>query len=134
MKSIEFENLIKNLIVIILLIIGYFQIENFFYTLPNPDDSSLSSVLGAIGILSVIACFGNFAFTYSEIRHKRFISRLIAHSVTGLLMLLIGLSLEMTWVIVKILIGDFVLFHISLVILYIACVLYDFWDLERAKL
>ena len=134
MRNIELENSIKNLIVFFLLIFFYFPIRTFFFSLNNPDVSSLTSILGAVGILSVVACFGNFAFTYGEINHKRLISRLIGHSCTGLLMLLIGLSLEMTSIIVRLLIGNFLIFDLSLVILYIACVLYDFWDLERAKL
>ncbi len=134
MRKIELENSIKNLIVLILLVLFYFPIRAFFLDLNNPDVSTLTSILGAVGIISVIACFGNFAFTYGEINHKRLISRLIGHSCTGLLMLLIGLSLEMTATIVKLLIGDFLIFDLILVILYIACVLYDFWDLERAKL
>lgn len=133
MKNIEFENIIKNLVVFGLLIIAYFQIDNFFYTLPNIDESTLISILGAVGILSVIACFGNFAFTYQALQHKNLIARLIAHSTTGLLMLVIGLSLEMTSVIVRLLIGNFFIFNLSVVVLYIVCVLYDFWDLERAK-
>jgi hypothetical protein len=134
MRNIELENSIKNLVVLILLVFSYVPIRNFFFNLNNPDVSTLTSILGAVGILSVITCFGNFAFTYGEINHKRLISRLIGHSTTGLLMLLIGLSLEMTSTIVRLLIGNFLIFDLSLVILYIACVLYDFWDLERAKL
>lgn len=134
MEKIEVENLLKNIIVLSLLIVSFFQIENFFNTLTNMDKGTLATVLGAVGILSVIACFGNFAFTYEDIHHKNPLSRLIAHVTTGLLMLLIGLTLEMTAVIVKILIGNFFIFDVSIAILYVACVLYDFWDLERAKL
>ena len=100
----------------------------------NIDKATLATVLGAVGILSVIACFGNFAFTYEDIRHKNPLSRLIAHATTGLLMLLIGLTLEMTAIIVKLLIGSFFIFDVSIAILYVACVLYDFWDLERSNL
>lgn len=134
MKNIGYENLIKNLLVFGLLILAYFHIENFFYSVPNIDTTTLTNILGAVGILSVISCFGNFAFTYEDLERKNPISRLIAHSTTGFLMLVIGLSLEMTSVIVKLLIGNFFIFNLSIVILYIACVLYDFWDLERGKL
>src|SRR5688500_16148024 len=110
MKNIELENSIKNLIVLVLLVFSYFPFRTFFFILNNPGVSTLTSILGAVGIISVIACFGNFAFTYGEINHKRLISRLIGHSCTGLLMLLIGLSLEMTSTIVRLLIGNFLIF------------------------
>ena len=91
-------------------------------------------MLVAVSILSVTACFGNFAFTYERVKQKETASRLLAHATTGLLMLLIGLSLEMTSAIMGLLMGKFLIFDVSLAVLYLASVLYDFWDLKRADL
>lgn len=134
MNKIILENVVKNIILIPILVLTYFEIERFFSTLSISDNSVLGSVLVAVSILVVTACFGCFAFTYEKVEHKSFGLRLLAHATTGILMLLIGLSLEMTSVLAKALIGDFQVFNLSLVLLYISIVLYDFWDLRRAKI
>lgn len=133
MNKIIWENVIKNLILIFILIFAYFEIEKFFSTLSVSDNSVLGSVLVAVSILAVTACFGCFAFTYEQVEHNSFGWRLLAHTTTGVLMLLIGLSLEMTLVLSRSLIGNFHIFNLSLMLLYISIVLYDFWDLRRAK-
>lgn len=134
MKNALVENIIKNIVIFILLIPAYFHIQSIFSPGTFFDKSVLGSVLVAVSILSVTACFGNFAFTYERVKQKETSSRLLAHATTGLLMLLIGLSLEMTSVIVGLLIGKFLIFNASLVVLYSASVLYDFWDLNRADI
>lgn len=135
MKNLHLENWLKNLIVIMILIPTYLSIQNtLLYSPFTSDKSIIGSLLVAVSILAVTACFGNFAFTYEKVEHKNFTTRLFAHLTTGLLMLLIGLSLEMTSVLARILIGDFPIFNASLFILYITSVLYDFWDLQRADL
>lgn len=129
------ENIIKNIIVVVLLVPAYGMIQSSFADSPAAGDTSvLGSLLVAVGILSVTACFGNFAFTYEKVKQTNVGSRLLAHATTGLLMLLIGLSLEMTSVIVKLLVGPFLVFDLILLLLYIASVLYDFWDFRRTEL
>ncbi len=135
MKNIEVENFIKNLIIVGILLFTYFQINDFLRNSPIATEKSvLGSVLVAVSILIVTACFGAFAFTYEKVEHRRIGARLLAHFATGVLMLLIGLSLEMTSVIVKLLMGDFLIFNLSLSLLYVGVILYDFWDLKRAEL
>lgn len=134
MKPVFLENLVKNITIIILLFIGYSQIQTSFPLINTLDKGSLGSFLVAVSILAVTACFGNFAFTYEKVEYKKFTSRLLAHLTTGILMLLIGLSLEMTSTLTQALIGNFPIFNLSLLLLYIASVLYDFWDLKRAEL
>ena len=94
----------------------------------------LGSLLAAVSILAMIACTGNFAFTYEKVNLRNFGLRFLAHAITGTLMLFIGLSLEMTSVLVELLVGKFFIFDLSLVVLYIASILYDFWDMNRANL
>lgn len=125
----------KNIIVITLLIPAYFNIENFLSTSSfRSDTGTIGSLLVAVSILAVTACFGNFSFTYEKVKHHGYSSRLLAHVTTGLLMLLIGISLEMTSLLSSLLIGTFPIFNLSLLILFVASILYDFWDLNRADL
>jgi hypothetical protein len=135
MKRAIGENAVKNIIVLVLLVLSYHSIQQSLYSSPIANDSAiLGSLLVAVSILAVTACFGNFAFTYEKVEHASFGWRLFAHTTTGVLMLLIGLSLEMTSVISNLLIGSFLVFDLSLVLLYVASILYDFWDFKRARL
>jgi hypothetical protein len=135
MKKIYRENFIKNILIFFILVLSFEKIHSFIYGSSIVTDKlSAGSLLVAVSILAVTACFGNFAFTYEKINSKDIFSRLLAHTTTGLLMLLIGLSLEMTSVLSTILIGNFQIFNVSLFILYLASVLYDFWDLKRIEL
>lgn len=134
MNKILWENVAKNIILLPILIFAYSEIQKFFATSPVLDNSVVGSMLVAVSILAVTACFGCFAFTYEKVEVSSYRWRLWAHLTTGVLMLLIGLSLEMTSLFARFLIGDFYIFNLSLVLLYISIVLYDFWDLKRAEL
>ena len=71
---------------------------------------------------------------YENIRVTSCKSRMLAHITTGLLMLIIGLSLEMTAVLATVLVGSIPILNFSLLLLYIASVFYDIWDVERLSL
>lgn len=139
MKNAVLENIIKNTILIVILLFSYSWVYNNFkpsaqlFTGTVAGGLLVGTMVGAISILLVAACFGNFAFAYEKTAHA-FRSRLLAHLTTGLFMLLIGLSLEMTSAVVALFVGKFPIFDLSLAILYVASVLYDFWDLKRADL
>lgn len=133
-RNIFWENVIKNIIIVFVLLIAYSQIHSFLFSSDFTQDKSvIGSLLVVVSILAVTACFGNFAFTYEKIKVDKPVFRLLAHVTTGLLMFLIGLSLELTSVLVKLLVGNFYILDFSLLILYMASVLYDFWDLNRAE-
>jgi len=83
----------------------------------------------AVSIVAVIACFGNFAFTYEKVNIKKKDQRYLAHLTTGLLMLIIGISLIFSTILISTIMGPFILVNITFALLYLACVLYDFWDL-----
>lgn len=135
MRKYVIENIIKNLMILILLIPACISSNNFIISSPIINDrQALGSLLTAVAILAMIACAGNYTFTYEKVNLNNIGSRLLAHTTTGLLMLLLGLSLQMTSVLVNNLSGRFVVFDISLVILYITSILYDFWDLMRENL
>ena len=97
MKQIIKENIVKNIILIILLVGLFFMITKGVMesNLPNNRDAA-ENLLLATSLISVIACFGNFSFTYEEVHKKSTAERYLAHLTTGLLMLVIGTSLIFT--------------------------------------
>lgn len=134
MKNFPVDNVIKNVLVLFCLVLSYEPIRSAIATSSVVADAGkLGSLLVAVSILGVTACFGNFAFTYEKIEKNKPSMLVLAHFTTGLLMLVIGMSLEMTSVLVEILMGKFALFDLSLVFLYIASILYDFWDVQRSS-
>jgi hypothetical protein len=95
------------------------------------DKASAGDILVAASIIAVIACFGAFAFTYEKINVKKSYQRYLGHVTTGLLMLIIGISLIFTTILVSFIMGSFILFNITAIMLYLAVIGYDFWDLLR---
>ena len=132
MKKFVVENIVKNLLIIIILISVYESSRIFLISSPIVSDKqALGSLLTAVTILAMIACAGNYTFTYEKVNLRNTMSRIMAHTTTGLLMLLLGLSLGMTSVLVELLTGKFFIFDMSLIVLYFTSILYDFWDLMR---
>lgn len=134
MEKIIKENIIKNVILIILLTIVYSPIRDYLSNSDiAADKASAGDILVAISIIAVIACFGNFAFTYEKIDAERTFHRYLAHFTTGLLMLVIGTSLISTSILVSFIMGHFILVDVMLSMLYVACISYDFYDLLKAS-
>ncbi|MBU0590898.1 hypothetical protein KKF81_05940 [Candidatus Micrarchaeota archaeon] len=129
MKDIIKEIIIKNVILIVLFILSYPIISDYLMNSNLPQDkASAGDVLVAISIIAVIACFGCFAFTYEKVNNKKANQRYLAHITTGLLTLIIGISLIFTSILIIFIMGHFFLVDMMLVALYLACVGYDFWD------
>ncbi|MFC1691849.1 hypothetical protein ACFL0W_06745, partial [Nanoarchaeota archaeon] len=121
-------------IIIILLIILYSFINNSMIENNLFENKEIAgNFLLAISIISVIACFGNFSFTYGAVQSKQVFERYLAHFVTAFLMLVIGISLIFTSRLIFILVGRFLVIDFTLILLFLACMGYDFWDLLRAK-
>jgi sensor histidine kinase YesM len=132
MERIIKENLLKNLILIVLLALLYGPIDNYLLNSNlAADKQSAGNILVATSIIAVIACFGAFAFTYEKINAKKSYARFLAHFTTGLLMLIIGITLIFTTILSSFIMGSFILFNIIAVLLYIAVMGYDLWDLLR---
>ena len=133
MRSIVIENLAKNVLLLLALWITYPLVSNHFQDTHLADEKIVvGNLLIGISMISVIACFGNFAFTYEKIG-KNFFDRLVAHTTTGLLMFIIGISLEMASVLLSYLVGQWLLMNIVLIVLYLASILYDFWDVLKIR-
>ncbi len=132
MQKIIKENIIKNIILLILLALAYFPIQSYLVNSNLiSDEASSGNILVATSIIAVIACFGNFAFTYERVNTKKNTHKYLAHFTTGLLMLIIGISLIFTDILISFIMGKFILIDMTLALLYIACVSYDFWDILR---
>lgn len=135
MKNILVENIIKNSLLAVLLLFAFPSIQASFSSADIISDKAvIGNLLITVSIIAVIACFGNFAFSYEKVDSKNFISRFLGHLTSGILMLLIGLSLEMTSVLAGHLIKEMYMLSLSLFLFYVASILYDFWDLRRAAL
>lgn len=127
------ENVFKNFVVAALLALFYPIIHNdLVHSIVRTDKVLAGNILVAVSIIAVTACFGNFAFTYEKIAVQSAWQRMLAHITTGLLMLLIGISLIFTGILMAFIMGHFFIVDLALVLLYTTCVTYDFWDLFRA--
>ncbi|MBN1157230.1 hypothetical protein JXA85_06410 [Candidatus Woesearchaeota archaeon] len=134
MKTIIKEYIMKNIVLLALLLFSYFTIGSYLSSINLASDKTLSgSVLVAMSIIAVIACFGNFAFTYEKINIKIPFHRYLAHFTTGLLTLVIGVSLIFTSILLSFIIGRFILLDVLFILLYAACVGYDLWDIMRIE-
>ena len=132
MKQILKENIIKNILIAITLLLIYPLINQFFLNSGIIQNKPLAGdALVAVSILAVIACFGNFAFSYQSIDIKSRFQRLLAHSTTGLLMFAIGTSLIFSNILISIIIGPFIIVDVLVLAIYFASIGYDFWDLYR---
>lgn len=131
-KTLVIENISKNILLIILLAMLFKPLKNVL-SLVSPADAD--SVLSFASLTLVAALFGNFAFTYEFSNVKNKAERLLAHSTTFLLMLAVGLLLETSTIVLSIKVSSLLpLAALISAIVYSAAVLYDFWDLLRAKM
>ena len=129
MNKIFLHNIIKNVIVLIILFFTWKPLYSFLILI---DDVSAGSVLVAVSILALVACFGSYTFTYEKTEKNQYWC-ILSHLTTGLLALSVGWSLQMIAVLVENLVGPFGFFRFMLVIIYVSLVMYDFWDLNRIE-
>ena len=134
MEKIMKEAIMKNIIILVMLGMFYFPINDYLLAsnLAN-DKSSAGNIFVGTSIIAVIACFGCFAFTYEKINEKKTYQRYLAHFTTGVLVLAIGISLIFTSKLITIIMGHFILVDVTLVLVYLGCVGYDFWDVLRLE-
>jgi hypothetical protein len=133
MDALIKENISKNAIVLLLLGAVCIFLPGMMGDALSLDKAAAASMLTTISLISVIACFGCFAFTYEKVKMEDVKQRFLAHLTTGLLMLAIGITLALTSFVTKIVAGQLIIIDLLLVLVYAACVCYDFWDLLRAS-
>lgn len=97
MNKIIKEYLIKNAVILLLLLFSFFVITVYLESSGiSGDKDSSGNMLIATSIIAVVACFGNFAFTYEKTNLNSLSSRVLGHLITGFLTLVIGISLIFT--------------------------------------
>ena len=125
------ENLVKN---VLILVIAAFLYPSLSSSLMQIKFEQTNDFLLIISMLLVTVCFANFAFTYEKSNLQTKTGKLLAHSATGVFMLLTALLLESITVAVKVVYPSFhaIIFGFS-ILLYVGVILYDFWDLTRTQ-
>ena len=132
-RKVYRENLVKNAILLVSLTVLRLPIQRYIENSGLDTHMDLAAyVLAAVSIISVLAGFGSFGFKYVKMDLKNPYHRYFAHVLTGTLLFVIGISLIMTWKLISLIIGPFLLMDITLLLLYLACAAYDFWDLVAA--
>ena len=72
--------------------------------------------------------------TYDKLNVRHTFQRYLSHSVTGGFMLIMGISLIFTKFLIEAIMGFFFIVDIALVILYLTCVAFDFWDVYSIEI
>ena len=130
-KKLILENVWKNLLVLLVTAIAVPFIQTSVRILA-PE--SLGNFLLVISMLLVTVCFANFGFTYKDSNIHSFGVRMLSHFATFLFLLLTALLLAAITIGVGIVYPSlFAFFSVFSILLYIAVVLYDFWDLFRIR-
>lgn len=129
LKIVLRENLIKNCILLVSLVVLFFPINTIMQDIA-PEN--IDSVLLFSSLVFVAALFANFAFTYEFSDVKNRFERILGHSTTFFVMLSIGLLLEISVIAISIKIPSTTFMFAAIAsIVYLASVLYDFWDIFR---
>lgn len=130
-KKLVWENVWKNALVVVVVLLSAPVVRT---SLESIDKINVNDFLLAVSILLVTVCFANFAFTYKDSQSRAGDVRLLSHAATFLFLLLTALLLLTMSIGVGIAypaMGS--LFSVFSTLLYIAVMLYDFWDILRAN-
>ena len=132
MKKILIENIVKNTVILILLLVFYQPLLNLFKSI---NSEHYGSLLITASLLIMAVLFADYAFTYEHTKMKSFFNRFISYGTTFLTILCTGLMLESVVILVNLETGlnVWVITFVA-VAFYISLVMYDFWDLLRSRL
>ncbi len=130
-KSLIWENVWKNLLVLVTVALFAPYIQKSLHTL---DLNNGGNFLLIISTLLVTVCFANFGFTYKDSAKEQASVLMLSHVATFCFLLLMAiLLLTMSLGIAIIYPAMGTLFSALSILLYVAIVLYDFWDLLRTN-
>ncbi len=128
-KNYIFENLLKNLIMLIVVALFIPGIEKGVSQV-NREDSE--SILGLIGLLLVFSAAVNFTFSYEAVNFENIFERYLAHITTYIAQIVMILLIWALVFLVKSLFPFLFFFSLVIGILsIIAILLFDFWDLLK---
>lgn len=123
------ENLIKNLIVLIALVIFYSPLVDFLQQLPLRAYDSITLVST---VLIMAFLFADYAFTYSAADIRSTGQRFLGHLITAIILFGTGALLQISILSLNLSLQTrFCLMEILGWLFYASLVLYDFWDLNR---
>lgn len=129
-QKIIIENIVKNVLVAVALIISLVSIRDFLSKL-QPADYSMIGIISSLLIMAFL--FADYAFTYTASNLQNPSERMLDHSLTTLIMYGTGVLLEIAVLSLDMAIGrNFFFLEFIAVLFYISLVMYDFWDLNRA--
>src|SRR3989338_8115522 len=92
--------------------------------------ATLNTLLLFVGLIIVIPMFAYFQFSYGFTKPDPSII-FISHATTGLALFVIGILLVMIDVLFLQLVGNILIFRITLLVYYLTCIGYDVWDYAR---
>ena len=122
-------NVLKNGIVLIISVAMYPFILG---SLAQITVEQTNDILLMISMLLVTVCFANFAFTYGQSKMHSIKGKLLAHSATGIFLLLTALFLESIIIIVNLVYPSFYfLMLVFSILLYGGVVLYYFFYITK---
>lgn len=124
-------NILKNLVLILALALAYPEIQREFSAVT--DTQTLNTLLLFIGLIIVAPLFANFQFSYQFSHKGKFSNILSSHIATFLAMLVIGLLIEMVDVIFVRLVGNIVIFRLTLLAFMTCMIVWDCWDYWRLE-
>jgi len=128
-KNYIFENLLKNLIMLIVVLFFIPGIEKGVFQV-NREDSE--SILGLIGLLLVFSAAVNFTFSYEAVHFENIFERFLAHITTLIAQMVMVLLILALVFLVKSLFPFLFVFSLVIGILSIITILlFDFWDLLK---
>jgi len=128
-KNYIFENLLKNLIMLIVVLFFIPGIEKGVFQV-NREDSE--SILGLIGLLLVFSAAVNFTFSYEAVHFENIFERFLAHITTLIAQMVMVLLILALVFLVKSLFPFLFVFSLVIGVLSIITILlFDFWDLLK---
>jgi len=128
-KNYIFENLLKNLVMLIIVVFCIPGIEKGVFQV-NREDSE--SILGLIGLLLVFSAAVNFTFSYEAVNFENIFERFLAHITTLIAQMVMVLLILALVFLVKSLFPFLFVFSLVIGILSIITILlFDFWDLLK---
>lgn len=124
-------NFLKNAILILALFAAYPVIEHEFASVTNPQ--TLNTLLLFVGLIIVAPLFACYQFSYQFSIQSSKVNVVLSHIAVFLAMLVCGLLIEMVDVIFVRLVGNIVIFRLTLLLFMTSLLLYDFWDFWRMQ-
>ncbi len=125
------KNVIKHILLVLVLAFAYFLIQKEFSTIQ--DKETIQTLILFVGLVLVAPLFAVFQFSYAFTNSKKGREVFVSHTTTFLAILVVGLLIEMIDVLFVMMVGNLLTFRITILLLYLAIIGYDFWDYWRNK-